>query len=212
MRTEFSRFQSAKDLLFLPVRFILDHEAVRNWGLTSLQDERVNICLKYCQGKVLDVGCGEGNRLIKKWGNGIGVDVHPWEGIDVICDARGLPFADSEFDTATLVAVLGHIPGRSQALEECFRVLRPGGKVLITFTNSVIGFIRHKLAWWDKDLHERGMKKGEVHGLLTEDVKNLLEEAGFDNKKHARFVYGLNNLIIAQKDHSSETVSLRKGG
>jgi len=139
----------------LPIKLIFDHDTVNRLGLTSLRDERINICLKYCSGKVLDVGCGEGNQLVRKWRNGIGVDVYPWEGVDKVCDTRNLPFKDNEFDTVTIVAALGHIPERLKVLQECYRVLKPNGKILVTGIHPVIGFLRHKTAWWDKDYHTR---------------------------------------------------------
>ena len=46
-------------------------------------------------------------------------------------DARELPYADSSFDGAYLVAVLGEIPDQDQALRELARVIRPGGRLIV---------------------------------------------------------------------------------
>jgi len=43
-----------------------------------------------------------------------------------------LPFADSSFDLAFLVAVLGEIPSKDAALQELSRVLRPNGVLSIS--------------------------------------------------------------------------------
>lgn len=43
-----------------------------------------------------------------------------------------LPFADSSFDLAFLVAVLGEIPDKDGALQELYRVLCPGGVLSIS--------------------------------------------------------------------------------
>ena len=43
-----------------------------------------------------------------------------------------MPFAESHFDVVYLAMVLGEIPDREQALAECFRVLKPGGRLSIT--------------------------------------------------------------------------------
>jgi len=48
-------------------------------------------------------------------------------------DAVVLPFADATFDLVALNDVCDHIVGLSQALQECYRVLAPGGHVAITF-------------------------------------------------------------------------------
>ncbi len=50
----------------------------------------------------------------------------------VQASAEHLPFAASSFDHVFLVAVLGEIPDRSQALGEVRRVLRPGGRLSVS--------------------------------------------------------------------------------
>jgi len=46
-------------------------------------------------------------------------------------DARDLPFPAATFDAAYLVATLGEIPDRDQALRELHRVLKPGGRLVV---------------------------------------------------------------------------------
>jgi ubiquinone/menaquinone biosynthesis C-methylase UbiE len=46
-------------------------------------------------------------------------------------DARLLPYAESSFDAAYLVAVLGEIPDQDVALRQLARVLRPGGRLVV---------------------------------------------------------------------------------
>jgi ubiquinone/menaquinone biosynthesis C-methylase UbiE len=47
-------------------------------------------------------------------------------------DAEALSLADGEFDVVTSAFALGHIPHPDRAVAEMFRVLRPGGRLLIT--------------------------------------------------------------------------------
>ena len=47
-------------------------------------------------------------------------------------DARSMPYDDASFDAAYLVTVLGEIPDQDAALRELQRVVRPGGRVVVT--------------------------------------------------------------------------------
>jgi ubiquinone/menaquinone biosynthesis C-methylase UbiE len=46
-------------------------------------------------------------------------------------DARWLPYANATFDAAFLVATLGEVPDRTEALRELRRVLKPGGRLVV---------------------------------------------------------------------------------
>lgn len=92
--------------------------------------------------RVLDVGCGPGDlteRFVKEVGADVkAIDVSPRmvelsraRGIDAqVADAEQLPFADGEFDCVFAGWVLYHVPNLDQAIAECARVLRPGGRLV----------------------------------------------------------------------------------
>jgi ubiquinone/menaquinone biosynthesis C-methylase UbiE len=46
-------------------------------------------------------------------------------------DGRDLPMPDASFDVAVLHRVLSHAPGPEQLLAEAYRVLRPGGQIVV---------------------------------------------------------------------------------
>ena len=50
-----------------------------------------------------------------------------------VCGAEAMPFGDAEFDCITCIEVLEHIPAalRRPALQEIFRVLKPGGQLML---------------------------------------------------------------------------------
>ena len=165
-----------------------------------IESWRIKRVLKNVKGKLLDVGCGN-NRLVKKYGNGIGVDVYPWDGIDLLInDSSSLPFNDNEFDTITIVAALNHIPNRITCLKEVNRVLSNDGKIVITMITPRISKIWHRIIYrWDSDQHERGMTEGEVWGFTVEQIHKLLELSGFQVIKHEHFMFYLNHIYIGKK-------------
>ena len=91
------------------------------------------------RGRLLDIGAGP-NTLVKLYGSGTGVDVFDWGGgALVVNDTAALPFPDRSFETIAFVACLNHIPNRQQVLHEAKRLLSPGGRVVMTMINPILG-------------------------------------------------------------------------
>jgi len=196
-----NRLRLLLDRAAFPLLVFLTTEQARRLHLTPLDQERVEACLPYCSGLILDVGCGP-NDLVRRHGRGVGVDVYQWPEIDILCDTRLLPFSDASFDTAALLAVLNHIPPRDReaVLKEVHRVLRPAGRLLVTMLDPVIGRITHRLRFrQDPDQHERGMLAEEDYGLWDSEVRGLLEKSGFQMERRRRFVFGLNSLYVTTR-------------
>jgi len=192
------------NFLALPLRAVASPDLLHRLGLRSMKDERMEMVLRRVQGRLLDVGCGPGNELVRRYGGrGVGVDAFPWPGIDLVCDTRRIPFGDGEFDTVTIVAALNHIPQREAVLRECHRLLAPGGQLLVTMIGPRIGWLRHRLiAWWDPDQRGRPHAAGELDGMSDNQVCVLLAAAGFRLEGLRRFVCGLNRLYVARKHGS----------
>jgi SAM-dependent methyltransferase len=186
--------------LLFPLRVITPQRYLNSLGLNTLADDRVEAVLPYVSGFILDVGCGE-NLLVKRWGEGVGVDIMAWPGVDVVCDTAKLPFRDIRFDVITFLACLNHIPNREIVLKEAQRVLKPGGKVIVTMIGPIAGYLCHKLiAHWDPDQVEREMDHKEEWGLDDSKVKALIESAGFEDVGVKRFGFmRLNRLYEAVK-------------
>ena len=110
------------------------------------------ICIEFDRHKgeqVLDVGCGIG-WLVWQFARGgakvTGVDLSDnslalarkrldFDGLQaelVKGNAQELPFPDSSFDFVTSAGVLHHTPDTQSAIDEIHRVLRPGGRAMIS--------------------------------------------------------------------------------
>lgn len=195
-------FRKLYNFIGLPIRLIFSHEKVNKLGMRSLRDERNDMVMKHVQGRLIDIGCGN-NELVKSYGHdSVGVDVYDFGGNALIIeDTANLPFEDNSFQSASFVASLNHVTNREEVLNEVNRLLRSGGCVYMTMLSPFWGALRHKLAWWDPDQHERGMKEGEEMGLSYKYLINLFERSGFELIKRKRFILGINNLYIFQKQN-----------
>ena len=119
--------------------------------------------------------------LVRHYANGVGIDMYPWPGADVVVpDTATLQWESGSFDTITIIAALNHIPNRAAVLNECRRLLRPGGRVVITMLTPRTSRIWHWLrAPWDSDQRDRGMQPGEVYGFTSSSFSTYSERAGF---------------------------------
>jgi SAM-dependent methyltransferase len=181
----------------------------------ALAKRRLRAVLPHVSGRLLDVGCGS-NQLVRHYANGVGVDVHPWDGADVVVnDTATLEWESASFDTITIVAALNHIPNRAAVLSECRRVLRPGGRVVITMLTPRTSRIWHWLrAPWDADQRDRGMKPGEVYGFTAHEVIDLFQRAGFTLLSQQRFMLGLNRVYVfgmADATHAAMNAAAPQG-
>jgi len=93
----------------------------------------------YMHGRMLDFGCGsKPYRELFDVVTYIGTDIavsghdHSNEDIDVYYDGKTLPFGENEFDSVFSSEVFEHVFNLDEILDELRRVLKPGGKMLIT--------------------------------------------------------------------------------
>ena len=124
------RLKVIKSRVCLPLLSFLSRNKSLDLGLTPIDDERVIVALKNAKGRTLDIGCGA-NNFIRSYGNGLGVDVFPWKGCDmVIEDAAKLPFKKGEFSTISYLACLNHIPNRDRHINSNHELLGMSPKLV----------------------------------------------------------------------------------
>ncbi|MEX0918569.1 MAG: class I SAM-dependent methyltransferase [Candidatus Paceibacterota bacterium] len=117
----------------------------------------------------LDIGC-EGKRFLDAFPNRVGLDVIPGEGVDVVADAHQLPFEKNTFDVVLCSEVLEHLHSPKQAISEMYRVLKPGGILILT--------TRFMFPIHDAPADYFRFSKGSLYYLLTDwNVIDFQKEA-----------------------------------
>jgi SAM-dependent methyltransferase len=123
---------------------------------------------KYAKGNFLDMGCG--NKPYESFykpltSSQIGCDIIQSDKhkVDVVCPVTELSFPEKEFDTVFCTQVLEHVFEHNKMMNEIFRVLKPGGTIILTVP----------FAW---ELHEEPY---DFFRYTKHALKALFEETGF---------------------------------
>lgn len=106
----------------------------------SYRDRAVRALDAHPGDQILDVGCGTGLNFRRMPAEVFGVD--PSRGLLRVARRRGkrlamasaqaIPFPDASFDRVLCTYVLTTVPEWPRALDEMARVLRPGGRIVVT--------------------------------------------------------------------------------
>jgi SAM-dependent methyltransferase len=91
----------------------------------------------HAKGDVLDIGCG--NKPYTEWFKGLttsytGCDIIQSDKmlVDVICPATDIPLPAASKDTVFSTQVLEHVADHRKMISEAFRILKPGGKLILS--------------------------------------------------------------------------------
>ena len=120
---------------------------------------------------ILDIGCGE-----NKLEGAIGVDIKKTKAVDVIADARYLPFKDEVFDNVYSSHLIEHFSHREvkNVLKEWVRVLKKGGTIEIRCpwlrVRALIFFLRPT---WEKRKTHNIMEDKSTKGIFISVASHL---------------------------------------
>jgi|SRR6516162_2749623 ubiquinone/menaquinone biosynthesis C-methylase UbiE len=156
--------------------------------------------------RVCDLGCGleaafldfAADRIAK----GVGLDDQVADGVAgrwkrVRGDLQSpLPFADGEFDHVVMLAVLEHLKDPEKVLVEAFRVITPGGSLIMTWPSAMVDpllSVLHKLRLVSDEMESDEHQKR----IPLDTLQQMLARIGFRRFVHRRFECGLNNVMAA---------------
>ena len=163
------------------------------WAHGALYREAARALKLRPEDDVLDVACG-GGRFLKKYAGHVryvaGLDASPIQ-VHAACrahrrrvregtahfvlgDASQLPWPDGRFSAASLIGAFVGLPKPEEALRELHRVLRPGGRALVTVElNAEDGQDHSKQVegwgmrlWTERDLLSAAHDTGFVHARV----------------------------------------------
>jgi ubiquinone/menaquinone biosynthesis C-methylase UbiE len=111
---------------------------IRNQLINKLCDAQLKrLAQIYARGRLIDVGCGtkQYEDIFKAYVvEHVGVDhadsQHSRSRVDLISSGYEIPVSDASFDTVLHTSVLEHMEDPKFALQECARVLKPGGNII----------------------------------------------------------------------------------
>ena len=129
------------------------------------------------------------------------------------CDAEQLPFDDDHFDCVTIAFGLRNVTVKENALKSMFRVLKPGGKLLILEFSKpnemlspaydIYSFnILPALGEWvanDRESYQYLAESIRVHPD-QEKLEQMILSAGFDRSEFQNLTGGIVALHIGYKD------------
>jgi SAM-dependent methyltransferase len=86
-------------------------------------------------GRVLEIGSLDINGSVRQFFQAdeyIGLDVGPGPGVDVVCEGQKYDAPDGSFDVVISAECLEHNPYWIETMDNMFRLVRPGGLVIMT--------------------------------------------------------------------------------
>ncbi len=140
---------------------------------------------------VLDVGCGDGFFAKLAVGKAdVGLDMADsrineartqqiYERL-VLYDGKKMPFEDNIFKSVMCNSVLEHTDDPKRIIGECFRVLKPGGRMVVTvMTEKWEKYLLGRLIFGRR--YENFMRKKQLHKHLLsyKQWSQIMEDAGF---------------------------------
>jgi 2-polyprenyl-3-methyl-5-hydroxy-6-metoxy-1,4-benzoquinol methylase len=161
------------------------------------------------QSRVCDLGCGAGapflHHVASRLASGVGLDEYAGESkqdkisivrADITAD---LPLESGQFDHVTMLAVLEHLDKPESVLAEAYRLLRPGGTLIMTWPSSAVDPLLEILTRIKLVNDDLGFDQHQPR-IPVARLKTMLQHIGFGRVENGKFEMGLNNWLVAYKE------------
>jgi 2-polyprenyl-3-methyl-5-hydroxy-6-metoxy-1,4-benzoquinol methylase len=184
-------------------------------------EENLERILKFCsdkiQGRVLDVGCGDGfftAQILQRFNlkNVYGLDIsskavdlarlkHPEINFQQSA-LNHIPEETNSIDSITMIEVIEHLVDIEGTLKELFRVMKPGGILLIATTDFnwlkqvIIAIFFFEKYFYPTNPHIRFFKKSTLADILSKNGFSIIKYAW--NGDYLK-IMPKGQLILAQK-------------
>lgn len=188
--------------------------------------QRNNLVLRYIESaeSLLDIGCGQGYLLARSpCYRNIGIDEFRY--LKYIKDRQGkviessmeqgkriekeLPFDGDSFDYVTMIAVIEHLPYPDEIIQECHRVLKTDGLLIVTTPLSILEKV---LPFLDKgsELFSYNRPKDVHLAYYGLNEMNRLTMGLFSLLMYKRFQLGVNQLFVYKKNRHESAAHKRE--
>jgi SAM-dependent methyltransferase len=177
---------------------------------TLIREMRYRQVMRYVQSCTVfvDLGCGKEHhflrrikdRVTKCWGFDIEAPGRVEQNLTLLqCDiTQPLLLADGMVDQVSILAAIEHLEEPISVFRECYRILRPLGRLIVT-TPSWLGIKLHEIL--QKTGLVRDVAPGEHidFGMSKQLLGNWVNQCGFEVETLKSFELGINLLVVARK-------------
>jgi len=174
-----------------------------SYGVTK-RLEKIDQAFSLAGMRLLDLGCGNGSYTVElarraAWTCGLDLQFNLLQSFPTAIPrvqgaAESLPFKNESFDCITLIEVLEHTHSDARVLDECRRVLRSGGKLVLFVPNKLHPFETHPshlagltlgtnvpfFSWLPGALHTR-ISSARIYSRRR--IEGMARAAGFEVRK-----------------------------
>ncbi len=94
-------------------------------------------------------------------------------------DIQVLDFSDKSFDSVLLTAVIEHVPDPEKVVSEAYRILKPGGILVLTSPDPFWEYLATKVGHLKDGQHNRVMTLSQLSNLIKQNGFTVLKTKKF---------------------------------